>query len=161
MLRRLLFTFALMVSLTASSAFADPPSTAVREANRAARTAEVAAQRLLHLLGEARRSGDRTGTTCVDGKLSQVNSFGRMIRDRRERLLDAERRHDAAAVAYQRAVLRNLDAQMRVLERAGRACLFEGSEDHGTTVITIIEEEVPDEDPSLTSDEERRRWGRL
>lgn len=157
-MRRLVLSLAL-VALFAGSAAADPPrSAAAEEADRAAHTAALAGQRLLRLLDEARVSGHRDRTSCVDGKLAQVNSFTRMILDRRERLRDAEARRDDAEAAHHRAVLRNLSAQMQRLEREGRACVFPEVGGSGTTVVTLIDRDVPDEDPSLLTEEDRRRW---
>ncbi len=157
-MRWVAFSLALLVPLTAS---ADPPrSHAAQEAARAAHTAMLASQRLLRLLGEARRVGDESGTTCVDGKLSQVNSFARLITEHRERLATAEAAGDGGTTAHVRLVLRNLDAQLQRLEREGRACVYPEATERGTTVVTIIERDVPDEDPSLWTDEDRRRWAR-
>jgi hypothetical protein len=160
-MRRLACTLALIAPLCAATAWADPPrSSGAREADRAAQSAMLASHRLLRLLDEARRAGDRSGSACVDGKLSQVNSFARRILDQRQRLRAAERRGDGSGAAHVRTVLRTLRAQMQRLEREGRACVDALAEERGTTVVTIVDRDVPEEEPSLLTEEDRRRWGR-
>lgn len=141
------------------AAFADEPSAAVRDADRAIHFADVAGRRLLGLLGEARLDRNPRQVRCVDGTLMQVNAFTRILNDRRGRLLAAERRGDAGAVRYEQMVIRNLHARLRELEREGRACVFPGAEavDGRTVVEVIVDSGVPNEDPSILTEEERRR----
>lgn len=129
------------------------------EADQAARAADQAGQRLLRLLDHARLSRDVQRTACVDAKLTQANSFGRMIHDRRERLRAAAARDDRAAVAYERSVIRTLEAQLRRVERQGQECVYPelGVANGRTVVIVEVGPEVPEEDPSVLTDEERRR----
>jgi hypothetical protein len=57
-------------------------------------------------------------------------------------------------------VIRTLHAQLRALEREGRACLFPGADEPGRTVVTVIVDPrfVPDHDALLTEADRRRRW---
>lgn len=161
-MRVLIPSFVLALVLPAAVASANPSerAAAMREADAAARSAELAGQRLLRVLDEARLSGGQRRVACVDGRLSQVNSFTRMILDRRERLRAAVARGDDAAAAHERSVIRNLRAQLARIEREGRSCVHPEAGDSGSTVVvTIVDPEVPDEDPSLWNDG-RRRWAR-
>lgn len=158
-MRRLLTL--MMVLLVPLGASADPPSDGAHEADEAARSATLAGQRLLRMLDEARLRGDAPRAACVDGKLTQANSFGRTILDRRERLLAAQQRGDETATAHERSVIRALTRQLRRVEREGRACVYPETGERGTVVTVLIGPEVPrDEDPSLFTDEERRRGRR-
>ncbi|MCZ7684069.1 MAG: hypothetical protein M5U28_36970 [Sandaracinaceae bacterium] len=160
----LLRSLAIALALAPGAASADPPNreAAVREADSAARTADLAGQRLLRVLDEVRLGGERQRVTCVDGKLSQVNSHTRMILERRERLRAAAQRGDDGAVAHERLVIRNLVRNLARLEREGRSCVHpEAGASGDTVVITIVDpEEVPDEDPSLWVEAEHHRWRR-
>jgi len=65
---------------------------------------------------------------------------------------------DAEGARHERFVIRTMHRQLRALERAGRACVMPEVETDGRTVVeVIIGPEVPDEDPSVLSEEERRR----
>lgn len=153
----------LACALGPATAHADPAqhAAALEEAERAVRRADLAGQRLLRVLDEARLARDVRGAACVNDKLSQVNSHGRMILDRASRLRDAAARGDDAAVRRERLVIRNLSAHLARLEREGRACIYpEPRERAGTVVVTIVDPDVPDEDPSLWTEADRRRWGR-
>ncbi|MEQ8457442.1 MAG: hypothetical protein RLO52_47240 [Sandaracinaceae bacterium] len=148
----------LACSLVALPALANPPAPAVREADVAVHDATLAGRRLLHVLDQTRRSGDPTRVRCVDVRLAQVNSFQRMLGERRARLLSAMERGDAEGTRHERFVIRTMHRQLRALERAGRACVMPEVETDGRTVVeVIIGPEVPDEDPSVLSEEERRR----
>lgn len=157
-------TLAVALALAPAGASADPPArqAAVREADSAARAADLAGQRLLRTLDEARLGGLRERVTCVDGKLSQVNSHTRMILDRRERLRLAVERGDDGAVAHERVVIRNLLRNLVRLEREGRSCVHPEAGASGETVVitTIDPDYVPDEDPSHWTERERHRWRR-
>ena len=149
----------LSIAFVATSAHADAPSRASRDAESAVHFADVAGRRLLGLLGDARTGRNPQQVACVDEKLTQVNSFARILQERRQRLLSAEARGDAAAARYESMVIRNLHTQLRQLEREGRACLFPGAEaaDGVTIVEVIVDRDVPNLDLSLDSAEERRR----
>jgi hypothetical protein len=135
-------------------------SAGAREADQAARSATLAGQRLLRMLDDARLSGDASRAACVDGKLAQANSFGRTILHRRERLLAAQQRGDGSATAHERAVIRTLSLQLRRIEREGRACVYPEVGEEGTVVTVLISPEVPREDPSLFTEDDRRRAAR-
>jgi hypothetical protein len=163
-MRRLLPVLVLS-SLLASPALAAaddaPRSRAVREADGAVRFADRAGRRLLSLLDRARREGDARRVSCVDAKLTQVNSFARLVADRRRRLVAAEARDDAGAAAHERRVIRTLRAQIRTLEEEGRACVFPGADQaSGQTVVTVIVDPrvVPADDRLLGDADRRRRW---
>lgn len=151
-------SIAFLSSLLAAPAAATAPAPAVREADVALHEATLAGRRLLQVLDQTRRGGDAAQIRCVDGKLSQVNSFQRMLGERRARLLSAMQRGDAEGARHERFVIRTMHRQLRALERAGRACVMPEVETDGRTVVeVIIGPEVPDEDPSILSEEERRR----
>lgn len=150
-----------LLLLAGAPALADAPSRshAVREADGALHVASLAGRRLLGLLDDARRRGDARQVACVDVKLTQVNSFARTLSDRRTRLVRATRRGDEAAARHERRVIGTLHAQVQTLEREGRACVFPGAgEADGRTVVEVlVDGDVPDEDPALLTDAERRR----
>lgn len=140
---------------------AEDRSPAAREADGALHFADRAGRRLLGLLDRARSNRSPRQVACVDGKLTQINSFGRTLADRRARLLAAEGRGDAATVRHERRVIRTMHARLRELEREGRACVFPGAAARGshTVVEVIIDEDVPDVDPSRFGDAGgRSRW---
>jgi len=76
---------------------------------------------------------------CVDQKLSQINSFGRMLSTRRRDLDEARARRDPREVAHLRRVLRTMVSQVRVLEREGLACIYPsaGEDDHTVVTVTV------------------------
>ncbi len=151
------------LSLAPAMASANPRRVAaVREADAAVHTAELAGQRLLRVLDEARLARSARGMACVDDKLAQVNSHGRMILARRDRLRAAAERADDEAVRHERQVIRNLLANLTRIEREGRSCVYPEARQSGATIVeTFIDPSVPNEDPSLwTVREERRRWAR-
>jgi hypothetical protein len=123
-----------------------PRSAASREARSAVATADLAGQRLLRLLGETRRAGDARRAACVDEKLTEVNSFARMISLRSQRLVAADGRGDRGETARERIVLRNLVSQLRRLEREGRACVEPVVEGGSTEVTVLIAPDTPRED---------------
>lgn len=158
-LSSLLLVFTMSLTAAAAARADENASRAIHEADGAVHFADLAGRRLLGLLDGARLGGNQRQMRCVDVKLTQVNSFGRTLSDRRERLLRAEANSDEAAARHERMVIRNLLAQVRRLEREGRACVFPGADsaDGRTIVEVIVDRSVPDEDPSLLTDEERRR----
>ena len=152
---------ALAVPLASAPASADPPA-AAREADRALIAAERARRHLLTLLDESRRARRIRDVACVDGALSQVNSFGRTLEDRRARLAGAARRGDAAELRLQRRVIRALARQLEERTRAGRACVYgelpAGRE--ATVVTVIVDPAVPHREdlaPVASADPPRRR----
>ena len=153
-----LFVSALALTSLLAAPAAATPSSALREADVALHDATLAGRRLLQVLDETRRSGDRARSRCVDVKLSQVNSFQRVLSERRARLAAAIARGDEETARHHRVVIRTLHRQLRAAERAGRACVMPEVEADGRTVVeVIISPDVPDEDPSILSEEERRR----
>ena len=158
-LSSLLLTIPMLLAGVAGAHAEEPASRALREADGAVHFADLAGRRLLGLLDGARLGGDQRQMRCVDVKLTQVNSFGRILLGRRDRLVRAEASGDEPAARHERMVIRNLHAQVRRLEREGRACVFPGADsgDGRTIVEVIVDRSVPDEDPSLLTDEERRR----
>ena len=131
-----------------SVATADLPSAS--DADLAIDAADRAARRLLALLDQTRRARDVSRISCVDRKLSQVNSIARTLTDRRQRLREATARGDAAEVAHQRRVVRSLVAQLREAERAGRACVYPEANVENRTVETVtIDPSIRHRDLSL------------
>jgi hypothetical protein len=148
----------LLVLAAPCAAFADPPSRAASFAEQAASSATLAGQRLLRLLDQTRLARDRERTACVDRELAVVNSFGRRILERRERLLAAEQRGDRAEARYQSLVIRTLLEQLRRAEREGRACIDAQANEPGSTVVTVVREAgLPHEDPSVLTEADRLR----
>lgn len=164
-MRPLLLMLALLLSVPAA---ADPPagsaapSASQRAAQRSAvqrsaaqhdalvaRTvADRASRRVLALLGQSRAERNPAHERCIDGKLSQIHGFSRMIEERHRRLSDAERRGDAGLVAHERQAIRRLAVQLRTLERDAVRCLYPELEgDDGRTVVVVtVSRDVPDED---------------
>ena len=108
----------LACSLVALPALANPPAPAVREADVAVHDATLAGRRLLQVLDQTRRSGDSTRVRCVDVRLAQVNSFQRMLGERRARLLSAMERGDAEGARHERFVIRTMHRQLQALDEA-------------------------------------------
>lgn len=153
--------FGVILLGSVAPATANPPrSAAAREADRAIDAAWLAGRRLLILLDRTRLSGDPRRASCVDSKLSEVNSFRRMLEERRARLLDAESRGDAGDASHERRVVQTLHEQLRRLEVQGRRCVFpEAGRRDQTVVIVTVAPDVPNEDPSLLTEADRqRRW---
>lgn len=122
--------------LTAPSlASADPPG--ARQPNAATRAAVHSGRRLLIMLDRSRRSRNALQIACVELKLSEVNSFARMLSDRQIRLGEARARGDAREVAHLRRVLRRMLAQIQILEREGRACVYPEALEEDRTVLTV------------------------
>jgi hypothetical protein len=149
-----------LLGLAAPAAANPPRSSAALEADRAIDAASLAGRRLLILLDRTRLAGDRRRTSCVDSKLSEVNSFRRMLEERRLRLLAAESRGDAGGATHERRVVRTLSEQLRRLEVQGRRCVSpEAGQRDETEVIVTVAPDVPDEDPSrFTEADRQRRW---
>lgn len=129
-------------------AAADPPAS--READAAVRAADRSGRRLLILLDQSRRARDVARIACVDLMLSQVNSFGRMLSERRRRLGEAQARGDALEIAHLRRVLRRMVSQVTTLERQGRACVYPEAMEADRTVVTVtIDSSVRHQDLSI------------
>ena len=121
--------------LPASLGHANPPG--VRDADRAIHAAELAGRRLLMLLDRSRRAHDVARIACVDQRLTQVNSFGRILGERREQLVAARSRGDRAEVVHLTRVIRTMSRQIRIFEREGRECVFPGAGAADRTVVTV------------------------
>lgn len=140
---------ALFCALLAAPSFAAADLPSVNDADAAIDAADRAARRLLVLLDQSRLRRDTTRISCVDQKLSQVNSLARTLADRGRRLREADARGDAAEVAHQRRVLRTLVAQLQDAERAGRACVHaEANVENGTVVTVTIHPSIRHQDLS-------------
>ena len=116
----------LAIALCSANAMADPPSidaaAAERDAQAARHAAEQASRHVLTLLDRSRLDGDRERAQCFDGALTQIDSFGRMIDERHERLRAALHRGDPREVQYQRSVIARLLEQLRALEHGTSSC---------------------------------------
>lgn len=151
-MRHLAAAMAACILIATNVAAADPPDTV--EADRAIRLAQIESRRLLTLLDRSRVRHDARGERCVDRKLAQVNSFSRMLVDRRRRLAAAD---DSRAAARERAIIVRVVRQLRDVAREGRACVFPAAGGPSTTVVEILEApDMPHRDLSQVPDRQRR-----
>jgi hypothetical protein len=117
---------ALCLALISAPAFADPTEPAIvaeRDAQAARRAAESASRHVMSMLDRSRLDHDRDRTACFSNKLAQIDSFGRMIGDRHQRLRDALARGDQRDAEYHHAVIGRLLEQLRALEHGASSCL--------------------------------------
>ncbi len=128
-------------------AMADPPTTAVREANQAMARADRAAVRLLALLDQSRRQRNLAQIACVDDQLSQVNSFSRILSMRAVRVRTALADGSTRDLAHERRVIRRLAENVQRAARAGRACVYAAAgEGDWTRVEVIVSPEIRHQD---------------
>lgn len=158
-LRALAISLAMVLLGAGAPASADSPSQrarVTREADAGLARASRAGRSLLALLDQSRRARDLPRIACVDRTLSRVNSFGRQLASRRQRLHHLSDRRE---LTRERVVIRSLVRQLQQAEREGRACvnpaLRRVSATSRTEVEVTIDGTVPDEG-DLRPDRPRR-----
>lgn len=153
-MRHLAAAMAACILFGTSAASADPPARTVAEADRAIRLAQIESRRLLGLLDQSRLRHDRRSEQCVDDKLAQVNSFSRMLLDRRRRLVADD---GQTVESRERALIRAMVRQLRDVAREGRACVFPAAGGPSTTIVEVLAEpNLPHRDLSRVPDRTRR-----
>lgn len=107
-------------------------------------------ERVLGMLDEARRDGDIVRVTCLDDKLTQINAHLRTMGDRIESLSEAIDTGDDARRNHEFTVISVLSQNFSQLERNANECIGAALYETGATrVVTEIDPETPDEDPSV------------
>lgn len=109
------------------------------------------ARRVQQMLDEARGEGDMVRITCLDDKLTQVNSAARILGERSGALNDAVQANNGPLRNHEFIVISVLGQRLQLLEQEANQCvsaeIFEVGE---SLVTTTIEEETPAEDPTIT-----------
>jgi hypothetical protein len=126
------------------------PEEQIAEAERIQHGAETLSQRVMGMLDEARREGDIVRVTCLDDKLTQINAHARTLGDRVESLQEATTTADPDRRNHEFTVISVLGQNFTQLERDANECIGQSLFETGTTrVVTEIDPNTPDEDPSL------------
>lgn len=130
------------------------PEEQLAEADRIHTGAQTLSQRVMSMLDEARREGDVVRVTCLDDKLTQINAHARTLSDRIESLQQATTTADSDRRNHEFTVISVLGQNFTQLERDANECVGQSQFETGATrVVTTIDPETPDGDPSLIADE--------
>jgi hypothetical protein len=125
------------------------PEEQLAEAERIQHGAEGLSSRVMGMLDEARREGDIVRVTCLDDKLTQINAHVRTMSDRVESLQEATTTADPDRRNHEFTVITVLGQNFTQLERDANECIGQSLFETGTTrVVTEIDPNTPDEDPS-------------
>jgi hypothetical protein len=106
-----------------------------------------------HLLEQARATRDVVKTLCLNDKLNQIDVATRSARDRRTSLEQATQRNDPDLANHEFTILTVLRQRVEQLSAEANQCIGEEAVLYGTTkVITTIDPNLPNEDPSSYPD---------
>lgn len=129
------------------------PEEQLTEAERIQTDARALSQRVMGMLDEARREGDVVRVTCLDDKLTQINAHNRTLGERIESLQEATTTADEDRRNHEFTVISVLGQNFQQLERDANECIGQSMFETGTTrVVTEIDPNTPQGDPSLVSD---------
>lgn len=106
-----------------------------------------------HLLEQARGSRDVVKTLCLNDKLNQIDVAARSAHDRRGSLDQAVQRSDADLANHEFTILTVLRQRVEQLAAEANQCVGEEAVLFGETkVVTTIDPNLPNEDPSSYPD---------
>ncbi|MEM9071300.1 MAG: hypothetical protein AAGE52_22530 [Myxococcota bacterium] len=107
-------------------------------------------RRVSSLLDEARQERDIIRVTCINDKLTQVNANLRTVEQRLSNLEDAIEAQDTSRGNHEFTVLAVLRQKFVVLDREAAQCIGQDIFETGSTrVVTEIDPETPEDDPTL------------
>jgi hypothetical protein len=113
----------------------------------------VTATNVRHLLEQARAARDVVKTLCLNDKLNQVDVANRSARDRRQSLDQAVQRSDADLANHEFTILTVLRQRVEQLSAEANQCIGEEAVLYGETkIVTTIDPNLPNEDPSTYPD---------
>jgi hypothetical protein len=105
------------------------------------------------LLEQARATRDVVKTLCLNDKLNQIDVAARSARDRRNSLEQAVQRTDADLANHEFTILTVLRQRVEQLSAEANQCIGEEAVLYGDTkVVTTIDPNLPNEDPSTYPD---------
>lgn len=126
------------------------PEQQLEEANRVKQRGADLSRRVSVMLDEARQERDIIRVTCVNDKLTQVNANLRTVELRVTNLEDAIAAQDASRRNHEFTVIAVLGQKFVVLDREAAQCIGQDIFETGSTrVITEIDPNNPDDDPTL------------
>lgn len=129
------------------------PEQQVEEALRIQQRGMDLSRRVSVTLDEARQERDIIRVTCVNDKLTQVNANLRTVELRVTNLQDAVAAQDASRRNHEFTVIAVLGQKFVVLDREAAQCIGQDIYETGSTrVITEIDPNNPDEDPTVLPD---------
>jgi hypothetical protein len=110
---------------------------------------QALAERLTHMLDEARTDKDIMRANCVNRKLTEANANVRNVDQRAQAIRDAAKGGDAARRSHEFTVLSVLAQKLDMLQREAGQCLGQSLYEPGQSqVITIIPSDNPTVDPT-------------
>ncbi len=129
-----------------------PPEEQMNEARRIQESAERIARRVQSMLDEARREKDIIRVTCLNDKLTQIDTNRRTLASRVSRFQDAASSGDTERRNHEFTVISVLGQKFRALEQEANQCIGQDVFETGATRVTVdVDPSTPDEQPeSLT-----------
>jgi hypothetical protein len=129
------------------------PEQQLREAQQVQQRGTDLSRRVSVMLDEARQERDIIRVTCVNDKLTQVNANLRTVELRVTNLQDAIAAQDASRRNHEFTVIAVLGQKFVVLDREAAQCIGQDIFETGSTrVITEIDPNNPDDDPTVLPD---------
>ncbi len=129
------------------------PEQQLQEAQQVQQRGTDLSRRVSVMLDEARQERDIIRVTCVNDKLTQVNANLRTVELRLTNLQDAIAAQDASRRNHEFTVIAVLGQKFVVLDREAAQCIGQDIFETGSTrVITEIDPNNPDDDPTVLPD---------
>jgi hypothetical protein len=126
------------------------PEQQLEEAQQVQQRGTDLSRRVSVMLDEARQERDIIRVTCINDKLTQVNANLRTVELRVTNLQDAIAAQDASRRNHEFTVIAVLGQKFVVLDRESAQCIGQDIFETGSTrVITEIDPNNPDEDPTV------------
>lgn len=124
-----------------------PPAEKLQWAREEIPRMEKRRDQIVHVLGLARAQRDVVKVLCINDKLSQTVVALTSARDHLTLLEGALDRDDNAEITHQATILRELSRRSQALSAESSQCVGEEAAFvGGTTVATIVDPDLPDED---------------
>lgn len=131
------------------------PEQQLQEAQQVQQRGTDLSRRVSVMLDEARQERDIIRVTCVNDKLTQVNANLRTVELRLTNLQDAIAAQDASRRNHEFTVIAVLGQKFVVLDREAAQCIGQDIFETGSTrVVTEIDPNNPDDDPTVVPETE-------
>ncbi|MGF1466073.1 MAG: hypothetical protein ACFCGT_08055 [Sandaracinaceae bacterium] len=126
------------------------PQEQLREAAEIAQRGESVSRQLLQQLDEARRQNDIILVTCLNDKLTQVNTHRRTLESRTSSLEEAANLGDESRRNHEFTVITVLGQHFATLQAEANSCLGIDEYAVGVTALDVtVDPATPDIDPTL------------
>ncbi len=124
------------------------PQDELAEARRIEQRGQTISRRIQSMLDQARRDKDIVRLTCLNDKLTQINTNLRTLSDRIGRLQSAIEAGDTDRRDHEFTVISVLDQKLRNLEQEANQCIGQDAFETGATRVEVdVEPGTPEEQP--------------